>query len=268
MKKKNRNTAYIFIALILLLITIIPSFAYNPRNIIVTYVNTNVANTTNTFTMECNVTNVNYCEMIMTDSLNIYLGQENNTQLVFSMPVYRQQYFSVSIYASGDDGISGTIGYGDNMETYYSGSLTPDAQHQDININIVCYLPTFITAEELDSQNEASYQAGLQMVKDNPLLFGLVSEQDMLQYGRQEFSRGVQNGSEGEYQRGYEEGLERGHKDSATLKGVLNVGLSGLWTSFTEFVSNTGIFGISLISILVSGVIILIVFVIFKIVRS
>lgn len=112
---------------------------------------------------------------------------------------------------------------------------------------------------------------GIAEVQTNPNNYSLWSNQDYLDYGEAEYDRGYLAGSSGSVPSddiGYAKGYEDGLKDGKTFVGTINVMLTNMYRVFMNFINSTGIFGISLISIIVTAFIVLIVYLIFKAVRS
>jgi len=203
--------------------------------------------------------------------LYIEIGQMDQLDIIYSM------YFSNKTYADIQLEINNNIVFGQINPSYelYSVSAgagaSPDEYGFTINITIYGGNKEY-SQDELNQYGNSQYDLGQQSILSNPSAYGLYTEQQKNEYGQREYERGQKSGiitgaslTEAE---AYNLGLEQGHKDSATLKGVANVFLSNIYNTFVNITSKSGIFGTTLISILITGVIVLIVYFIFKLERS
>lgn len=130
------------------------------------------------------------------------------------------------------------------------------------------------TQNQYNGYGYQQYLSGISYVRNNPHTYQLKTDAEYNEWGDTRFNDGYKDGykdgqkAASEPGHSYNDGYQDGLKDGKTFVGTTNVVLSNIFNVFTNFVNNTGIFGVTLISILVTGIIIIIVYVIFKAVRS
>lgn len=134
------------------------------------------------------------------------------------------------------------------------------------------------TQAQYNAAQSSSYASGIQVgqnnVINNPNNYGLYNQQQYIDYGNTRFNEGynqanANNGySQTDIENAYNQGLQQGEYNNKTLVGIGNVIVSGIGNVFTQFVEQTGIFGVTIASILATAIIILIVYLIFKAVKG
>jgi len=264
--------------IIAMAISIIPSYAYAPNYINITFIDTTDNNKTFTYNINNEWGNIGYIIFDYDQSgyLQISVAPSINdldgTSTIYKMWLPNNKYAIVEAYASGDDTVTGTLGNTETGAETIEGSLTPDSTHPNITIRIEIHGDTLYTQSQYNQYGQSQYDLGYQNgeadgeleVLNNLDRYNLYTSNQYLLHGSQEYVRGKNDGKA----EGYNEGLQEGVKTNKTLIGLANVGITGISLAFNQFMTSAGIFGTSLISIVASAVIIFIVYVIFKAVRS
>lgn len=270
MKKRNKRILYLVMAAIVLAIAVVPSFAANDVTVIVT-VNNNNASYSRYYSFTGDITNIQYSYNSSTDLLNITIttNQLENEVVYYAVIPNNTAYVLETEHSEGTDG-EYTYTVSDTSYTH-NISVPSDTLYIEINVSIVSGGNTY------EQGYEAGVIAGKNQVVNNPHDFDLRTEAEYNAYGQSEYLRGYRVGqNEGITQQQYEaygiqkysEGLQRGHEDAKTLVGIANVGMTGIARVFNSIVTETGIFGTAVVGILATGVIIMIVYIIYKAVRS
>lgn len=274
MKKRNKRILYIVMATIVLAFAIVPSFAANDVTVIVT-VNNNNASYSRYYSFTGDITNIQYSYDSSTDLLNITIttNQLENEVVYYAVIPNNTAYVLETEHSEGTDGeYTYTV-----RDTNYTHNITipSDTLYIEINVSIVSGGNTY--EQGYEAGLTAGITQGIETVQRAPWNYDLYTEAQYLSYGRSEFNRGYNSGIAGaitqqQYeaygQQKYADGLERGHKDAKTLVGIANVGMTGIVTTFQQFVNNAGVWGITLASVIVTGIIVLIVYFVFKAVRG
>lgn len=297
MNKRNKRILYIVMAAIVLVIAIVPSFAANDMQLILVLSNDNTTYSTS-YIFTGDITDISYYYTYEDSMLKItaFTTQLENELIYYAIVPDNVAYTITTEWGNGGD-----------YNSTYTKSTTDYTKHVTIPSNAL-YIEVTVEVSTSGGNYNSGYQAGIEEVQNNPNRYNLYSstqynnygdnrynagEQNVTnnpnnynlysayqynQYGQEQYLRGkaeatVNEGyTEQEYQAygiaNYQRGLQDGHETSKTLVGIANVGVSGVFATFTQFLNGTSIFGITLMSILISLIIIFVVFLIFKVVRG
>lgn len=308
MKKRNKRILYIIMATIVLAIAIVPSFAADGQSYQIyvhdEHVNVSLINPIEVNTLDDNqylITryDTSTYNMIIYQSPNISNGPSATGSIIVYQIQLPQYYKAVITYNRGNTEILYTMGYtGESSYTINTiGDTSTEYTYIEIELingnpynfdngiiegrNQVINNPNdynLYTSTQYNNYGDTRYNSGVGAVQNNPNNYNLYSAYQYNQYGQEQYLRGkaeatVNNGyTEQEYQtygqQKYSEGLQRGQEDAKTLVGIANVGMTGIARVFNSIVTETGIFGTAVVGILATGVIIMIVYIIYKAVRS
>lgn len=165
---------------------------------------------------------------------------EAQKELVYEFYYVTGVTYNIDAYNDGDSEVLGTLGYG-SSDTYITGVI--GRQNPYVNV-IIEYTSANYGIDQYGSGVNYGKNQGRQEVINDPNEYGLYTSQQ------------------------YQEALNGNANNTDIIVGLANVGLSSIFTYFTYFVNQTGIFGVSLAGIVITCVIILLVYTIFKIVKG
>jgi len=207
------------------------------------------------------------------------IGYGNNT----TRYIYDNRYVTQYDYTYFQIALDTNYSYSDGVTEGYADGYNDGFQDGESYVNNNPNQYGLYTQVQYDTYGNQRYLAGQQAVQLNPNGYGLYTTQQYNAYGQSEYNRGKTDGlaeggeySQAQYEQygeymydiGYTNGQLQGHTDSETLVGIGNVILTGIYNVFMWITGNNTIFGITVISIIGSALIILVVFAIFKIVRG
>jgi len=271
--KKHKKLIYGISAIIIIIGTIIPSFALQGIAQITTVdLSSNISNT-----QEISIDgNYNILQVRLDTSTNHLiietLVQDQQIQELYS--IYMPELYIANIELEIN---SSTTKFGQiNKEL---GLLSVDTSIANSPSEYGCYIniellpgSKLYTYEDLISYGQTQYELGQQYAIGNPNAYSLWTQEQYLEYGNQKYAqgqlRGIELAENSNYSQGYTDGLNQGHKDAGTIKGIANIAITGIYNVFTNITGSTSIFGVTLISVIVSALIILIIYFIFKLERS
>lgn len=305
---KNKKLLYIAIAVIITIALALPCFAADGQSyhIIIsdetigptysTPIEINLIEDNNYLYADYDNTN-RQITLYVSDSFNVAPYSTGTTMLyTIQLPQY---YYATIELTRGNHSEVNQIGY-DIITTRMIFDMTNDISIEntwiDVQIGSDYSYGAGITQGHLDVQNNpndyglysqaqynqygiqrynAGYSGGIYTVESNPNLYDLYTEQQYLNYGTQNYNSGYAAGqqsgggaSQEQIEAAYNEGKQAGQRESRQLVGIINVIVSGIATAFTNFYNQAGILGVSLSAIAITGIIILLVYLIFKAVKS
>lgn len=306
MKKKTKIIIMATLIISAMIISMIPSYAYAPTYISITIVDEERENSQFTYNIYNEWNQIGY--IVMDYDVNGYIritvapdgNNLDGASTVYEAWLPTHYYVEVEAFASGDDTITGYLGdNGTDIEYTVEGSLTPDAQHPNINITLH-YRPIepLYTLTQYNTYGNTRYAAGRDAVLSNPHFYNLYTAEEYQQYGQYQYTDGwnesfdyayelgVYDATHGDtnvryytqaeyndhgkaqYDLGKFAGIHEGMTTSRTLVGVGNVIMSGIVSAGMQFTQNVGIWGTTLASVLVTCIIIALVYFVWKAVRG
>lgn len=298
MKKKTKIIILSLTMILAIAMSIIPSFAADGQTYYF-YVRDSHVLATLIDPIEINIIDdrTYFITEYDTTTYKLYFYQSNDSSLSHSAtnttPIYQMQLnqysYVVVTYNRGNSEINYTVGY--SAENKYTIVTTGETSTEYTYIEVAIYNnqytigytdgennvidnPTdynLYTQTQYTNYGNAQYVNGRNVVLNNPHNYNLYSQAEYIAYGTQEYNRGYAAGlptAGNTYQDGYNAGLQQGNKDSKTITNLANVGLTGIYYTFTTFMNNAGIFGTTLAAVTTTAIIILVIYVIYKAVRS